>query len=298
MFFGLPAPAAVPVDAYGNLPSIEQVAPSPVRRSPSSRRCRTGGCSVNDSGDIVAERDYFENERRWSIRLFNGGHTHQTISGIAAIDAPDILGLSAREDALIVALTEPAGTVWKPLLLSDGTWGPELAGSESVTELLLKEGSQRMIGTGFVGESTRYHFSDPDVQPGCEWTERVFGFQRVRFVSASADYSKFIVGVMGPKSGYAYFVSDVKEHLTVPIGKIYAGVTEIAEVRPVKYRTGNGLEIPPTSHCRRAGPAKNLPVVILPHGCPQARDRLDFDWWAQALAYPCACRVTAELPRI
>jgi hypothetical protein len=67
---------------------------------------------VNDSGDIVAERDYFENERRWSIRLFNAGHAHQTISGIAAIDAPDILGLSAREDALIVALTEPAADSW------------------------------------------------------------------------------------------------------------------------------------------------------------------------------------------
>jgi acetyl esterase/lipase len=239
---------------------------------------------VNDSGDIVAERDYVEYGKRWSIRLFNSGHVHQTISGIAAIDAPDILGLSAQEDALIVALTEAAGTVWKPLLLSDGTWGPELAASESLTELLLKEGSQRMIGTGFVGDSTRYHFSDPVVQAGWEWTERVFGYQRVRFVCASADYSRFIVEVMGPKSGYAYFMSDIKEHLTVPIGKIYAGVTEIAEVRPIKYPAGDGLEIPAYLTLPPGRPAKNLPVVVFPHGGPQARDKLDFDWWAQALA--------------
>jgi dipeptidyl aminopeptidase/acylaminoacyl peptidase len=239
---------------------------------------------VNDSGEIVAERDYIERDRRWSIRLFNSGHVHQTISGIAAIDAPDIMGLSVREDAIIVALTEADGVVWKPLSLSDGTWGPVLAGSESQTEVLLKAGSQRMIGTGFVGDSTRYHFSDPAAQTGWDWTERVFGYQRVRFVTASADYSKFVVEVMGPKSGYAYFVSDVKEHLTVSVGKIYAGVTEIAEVRPIKYAAGDGLEIPAYLTLPPGRSAKNLPVVVFPHGGPQVRDKLDFDWWAQALA--------------
>lgn len=174
--------------------------------------------------------------------------------------------MSAQEDAIIVALTEAAGTVWKPLSLSDGTWGPELAADESLTELLLKEGSQRMIGTGFVGDHTRYHFLDPAVQAGWEWTERVFGFQRVRFVSAFADFSRFIVEVMGPKSGYAYFVSDVKEHLTVPIGKIYAGATEIAEVRPIKYPAGDGLEIPAYLTLPPGRPVKNLPVIVFPHG--------------------------------
>lgn len=29
---------------------------------------------------------------------------------------------------------------------------------------------------------------------------------------------------------------------------------------------------------------KNLPTVILPHGGPDARDSLHFDWWAQFLA--------------
>ena len=110
---------------------------------------------INDTGDIVAERDYLESSKRWSIRLFSDGRTRQTISGIAAIDAPDILGLSAGEDAVVVALTEGA-RIWKPLSIRDGTWGADLVAGESVTELLLKGGSQRMIGTGFVGDRTRY----------------------------------------------------------------------------------------------------------------------------------------------
>ena len=30
--------------------------------------------------------------------------------------------------------------------------------------------------------------------------------------------------------------------------------------------------------------AKGLPLVVLPHGGPGARDDPGFDWWAQALA--------------
>jgi dipeptidyl aminopeptidase/acylaminoacyl peptidase len=31
-------------------------------------------------------------------------------------------------------------------------------------------------------------------------------------------------------------------------------------------------------------PAKNLPLVVMPHGGPVARDYVGFDWWAQAFA--------------
>ncbi len=81
---------------------------------------------VDDSGDIVAEQDYFEHDRRWAIRLLNGGHAQQMVSGIAAVDAPYILGLSAQGDELIVAQSEADRITWKPLLIKDGTWGPEM----------------------------------------------------------------------------------------------------------------------------------------------------------------------------
>jgi dipeptidyl aminopeptidase/acylaminoacyl peptidase len=239
---------------------------------------------VDDSGEIVAEQDYKERERRWAIRLFRDGRSQQTVTGIAPIDAPEILGLSAAGDSIVVALTESDGTSWKPLVIKDGTWGPKIGQNEALTGLVLKEGSRRMIGTAFVGDDTRYHFADPGLQEGWDWIVRVFGYQRVEFVSVSADHTRIIVQVMGPKSGYAYYLADVKEHLTQSIGKIYDGVAQIAEVRPVKYAAADGLEIPAYLTLPPERPAKNLPVVVFPHGGPQSRDDLGFDWWAQALA--------------
>jgi dipeptidyl aminopeptidase/acylaminoacyl peptidase len=239
---------------------------------------------VDDSGEIVAEQDYVEKDRRWSIRLFRDGHPRQTVSGIAPIDPPDILGLSASGDAILVALTGSDGISWNPLSIKDGTWGPEIGRNEALSDVLLKDGSRRMIATAFVGDETRYHFADPSLQEGWDWIVRVFGFQRVEFVSVSADHTKVLVQVMGSKSGFGYYLADVKEHLTLSIGKIYEGVAQIAEVKPIKYPAADGLEIPAYLTLPPERPAKNLPVVVLPHGGPQARDSLGFDWWAQALA--------------
>jgi dipeptidyl aminopeptidase/acylaminoacyl peptidase len=245
---------------------------------------RTNEWLVDDTGDIVAEQDYNEGERRWAIRLLHDGHVQQTVSGIAPIDAPDILGLTAAGDAIVVALTDTDGVTWKSLMLKDGTWGAEIGANESLTGLILKDGSMRMLGTAFIGDSARYRFVDRSVQDAWNWIEGVFGFQRVEFVSASADHTKFIVQVMGPKTGYGYYLADVQEHLTRTIGKVYDGVAQIAEVRPVKYAAADGLEIPAYLTLPPDRPAKNLPVIVFPHGGPQAHDNLGFDWWAQALA--------------
>jgi dipeptidyl aminopeptidase/acylaminoacyl peptidase len=239
---------------------------------------------VDDTGEVVAEQDYSERDRRWSIRLFDGRRLTQTVSGIAAIDAPDMLGLSPSGDAVLVALAEPDGYYWRPLSVKDGTWGEDIAPRETLTELVLQPGSRRMIGTGFVGDDTRYHFLDHSLQVGWDWTVRVFGYQRVELVSVSADHSRLLVQVQGLKSGYAYFVADTREHLTKPIGPVYSGVTRAAEMRPIKYKAGDGLEIPAYLTLPPDRPAKNLPVIVFPHGGPQARDSLGFDWWAQAMA--------------
>jgi dipeptidyl aminopeptidase/acylaminoacyl peptidase len=239
---------------------------------------------IDDSGEIVAEQDYAERDRRWTIRLFRDGHPLQAASGIAPIDPPTLLGLSAAGDAIVVALTESDGTKLKPLSIKDATWGPEMARDERLNQLVFGDGSRRMLGTAYIGDVAQYHFSDHALQEGWNWITRTFGYQRVEFVSISADHTRLIVRVMGPESGYAYYLADIKEHLKQQIGKVYEGVAQIAEVRPIKYAAADGLEVTGYLTLPPGRPAKELPVIVLPHGGPEAHDSLDFDWWAQALA--------------
>jgi dipeptidyl aminopeptidase/acylaminoacyl peptidase len=239
---------------------------------------------LNDSGKIVAEEDYVESARRWEIRLFRDGHLAQTLTGIAPVDYPSLLGLTADGEAIVAAVTDPERVTLKSLLLKDGTWGPDISPTQVVTRVIQRDGSQRILGTGAEGDRATYHFIDPLTQDNWDWVVRVFRGDRVELVSMSADDSRILVRVLGPKSGYSYHLADVKEHITQLIGSIYEGVTQIAEVQRISYTAADGLHIPAYLTLPPGRPAKNLPIIVMPHGGPQARDHLGFDWWAQALA--------------
>ncbi|MBS0375649.1 MAG: S9 family peptidase [Proteobacteria bacterium] len=244
----------------------------------------TRGWTVDDNGEVIAEEDYVNSSRRWEIRVLRKGRTVQKVTGTEAIDAPDILGLTAAGDALVVAVREQDQVRWRTLSLADGTFGADIAPDEALTNLLLAPGSQRMIGTAFVGDEPRYHFLDPDLQAGWDWVVRACHGDRVEFVATNADRSKILYQVLGPATGYAYGIADLSEHLLTPVGRIYADVDQIAEVRKIHYKAADGFDVPAYLTLPSGRQPKKLPVIVFPHGGPEARDRIQFDWWAQALA--------------
>jgi len=52
----------------------------------------------------------------------------------------------------------------------------------------------------------------------------------------------------------------------------------------ITYEAADGLKIPAYLTLPAGRPATKLPLVVLPHGGPAARDTMNFDWWAQAIA--------------
>lgn len=239
---------------------------------------------VNDRGEIVAQEDYVEREHRWVIAIFKDRRVVQTAGGVAALDQPRLLGLNGDSTAAVVAMKRDDGYHWVELSLADGTWGRELAPRVSRAVPVFDPGSRRIIGAASLGDGTRYDFPDSGLQNNWDWVERLFSGERVELSGMSADHGIFLVQVFGPKHGYAYYIADTKERLNRQVGAIYDRVPRIAEVRPIHYPAADGLEIPAYLTLPPDRGERGLPLVVLPHGGPQAEDRLGFDWWAQALA--------------
>ncbi len=239
---------------------------------------------IDSQGEIVAEQDYYDVQRRWGIRILKNGRPVQSLSGVAPLDYPEILGLNADGTAVIVAIHEADGVSWRLLSLRDGSWGNDVVSAEPVTDLILEPGSQRMLGTAFVGDQLHYHFVDPDMQRRWDWVTRVFAGERAEYVDVSGSHALFLVRVLGPRSGYAYYLADTEEHLTRRVGQIYEGVSQTAEVRKISYRAADGESIPAYLTLPPGRPEKGLPLIVMPHGGPEVRDHIRFDWWAQALA--------------
>jgi dipeptidyl aminopeptidase/acylaminoacyl peptidase len=113
---------------------------------------------------------------------------------------------------------------------------------------------------------------------------RTFDGEHVRLVSAADGFTKFVVRVDGAKHGFLYELVDLKAHRADPIGDVYEGGALPLPVRRITYAATDGLQIPAYLTLPRVGNGKNLPLIVLTHGGPAARDTADFDWWAQALA--------------
>ena len=63
----------------------------------------------------------------------------------------------------------------------------------------------------------------------------------------------------------------------------------ITQKQPIDYKAADGLPIHayltlPPDAALNGRPAKNLPLIVLPHGGPWVRDHVDFDWQTQVLA--------------
>lgn len=59
---------------------------------------------------------------------------------------------------------------------------------------------------------------------------------------------------------------------------------EVGAVRMVSYKAVDGLDISAVLTLPAGLPEQDLPVIVMPHGGPSARDYPGFDWWAQAFA--------------
>ena len=61
-------------------------------------------------------------------------------------------------------------------------------------------------------------------------------------------------------------------------------VADLAPMQPIRYQSSDGLEIPAYLTLPKGVAAKNLPLVVFPHGGPWSRDAWGYDAFAQFLA--------------
>jgi dipeptidyl aminopeptidase/acylaminoacyl peptidase len=244
----------------------------------------TVGWLVDQDGELATEEDYNDKEQRWRLLQHRDGRMQEIASGHEAIEPPRLLGFGPKPGTLLMQTLENGDPVWRLLSLQDGTFGPPLQEHKTLSAPIEDGATYRMIGGMYVDDTARYVFFDPQMQSDWQTILGALHTDRVHFVSHSADFKRIVVRVDGPQFGYLYDLFDMNTLNVARIGDIYAGVTDPFEVRRISYKAADGLEIPAYLTLPRNKPPKNLPLVVLAHGGPAARDTADFDWWAQALA--------------
>ena len=170
-----------------------------------------------------------------------------------------------------------------------------LDGSAEPVELYPDLGIERYIFnsttgllSGFVvsGDQPELQMIDDPLEARVRGTRKAFPNLNVHFESMTDDLGRMIVRTDGAGDAGTWWLVDIASGEAVEIGWRYPGI-KADQIGPVKmwhYKAADGLEIPAVLTLPPHRDAKNLPVVVLPHGGPEARDYPQFDWLAQAFA--------------
>ncbi|MDE2183656.1 MAG: S9 family peptidase [Alphaproteobacteria bacterium] len=151
---------------------------------------------------------------------------------------------------------------------------------------IVDEWTGRVIGASYVADRPQHRYFDAKRQALQSGLEQAFPGLTVGIVSwdRAADAVLFVVA--GPRHPATYYFLDRNTHETATIASAYPALQEsdLGEMAPYNYVARDGLPIPAYLTLPPGKTPKNLPVVVMPHGGPDDRDDLSFDWWAQFLA--------------
>jgi dipeptidyl aminopeptidase/acylaminoacyl peptidase len=170
------------------------------------------------------------------------------------------------------------------LSLQDGKLGAPIEGSDELDEPFEDPISHRMIGGITVDDQSKYVFFDPELRSRWHAVVDAFPDERVKLVSSSADMMQFVVRVDGPVNGYRYSLINMHTDRAMQVGYVYDGLEDSLETQRITYEAADGLKIPAYLTLPAGKSRSRLPLVVLPHGGPAARNTAEFDWWAQAIA--------------
>ena len=143
-----------------------------------------------------------------------------------------------------------------------------------------------MIGSEEDSDEKASTLFEPALQAKLAGARKAFPGYIVHLISYSTDFSRMIVFTEGGDDSGTYWIVDIAKGSADPLGYAYPDVKaqDVGSVRMVDYKAADGFDLHGVLTLPPARAAKNLPVVILPHGGPAVRDYPGFDWWAQAFA--------------
>jgi dipeptidyl aminopeptidase/acylaminoacyl peptidase len=155
-----------------------------------------------------------------------------------------------------------------------------------VTNLLSSRKRRVITGVSYNTDRTQYHFIDKqrgDLQKDLE--RRLPGYE-VRLAGCNRDEDKCLVRTFTDRSLGAYYFYDLKSKDFRKLADVspWLNDKDLVPMKPIQYQSRDGLTIHGYLTLPKGVPARNLPVVVNPHGGPWFRDSWGYNPEVQFLA--------------
>jgi len=250
---------------------------------------RTQNWFMDGHGHILARQDQLKNPLVDRLQVYKDGNWKTVADYDATADRGlGIVGLADDGTSLVRSVNNQNQlAVLTRVDLTTGAESDLYADSTyDSNDALTDEWTNRVVGTAFIDDKPEYHYFSPKMVALQKGLEAAFPNVSVRAVSWDTQMKAVIVAIDSPKQPPTYYYLDRTTHAADPIGSAYPDLTaaDLGEMKPYPYKARDGLDIPAYLTLPPAKAPKNLPVVVMPHGGPDYRDYIGFDWMAQFFA--------------
>ncbi len=155
-----------------------------------------------------------------------------------------------------------------------------------IGNIVISEVNRDIIYTTYEDDRERYNWKDKSYQKDYEIIKKQIPDRDIYFSNSTDDEQYWLVSAysdVDPGSTYLYdrknkkLTFQYKPRPRIP-------VEEMANMRAITYKSSDGLEIPAYLTVPKGVEARNLPLVVLPHGGPWSRDGWGYNSYVQFLA--------------
>ena len=143
-----------------------------------------------------------------------------------------------------------------------------------------------LIVTSYNDEKTRRYWKDKTFEADFKFLQNKLPNMELNLGSATKDENLWIVNAYSDTEPGAVYLFDRKAKKLTKQYTVRENLPRnaLSPMKPIRYKSSDGLEIPAYLTIPKGSNGKNLPLLVIPHGGPWARDSWGFNSLAQFFA--------------
>jgi len=151
---------------------------------------------------------------------------------------------------------------------------------------IFSEVTDELLATVYQDDRQRIYFKDKALEADYKLLQKKLPGREISLVSSTKDEQLFLIRSHSDTDPGTCYLFDRKTKQLSPEYTIREKLprADMAPMKSIHYKSSDGLDIPAYLTLPKGKAAKNLPLVVVPHGGPWARDGWGFNNLAQFLA--------------
>jgi dipeptidyl aminopeptidase/acylaminoacyl peptidase len=177
------------------------------------------------------------------------------------------------------------------VLLDPRTGKTELVESDPLKRVdfggaIISELTDELIATIYTDDRSRIYWKNKAYEADYRLLQKQLGDKEIRFASHTRDERLWLISASSDTEPGETLLFDRQTKKITPQYRIREKLPRehLAAMKPIRYPSSDGTEIPGFLTLPKGVEARNLPLVVMPHGGPWARDNWGYSGGPQFLA--------------